>query len=334
MIGTVFVETKITKYNKRGIWITWENQIRNHGLSAAFGYKFIELDIKKPRLQRYLLSISQTIGWIIKERPDVVVAQNPSIVLSLLVVFVRPLFKYFLVIDAHNSGLFPADSRSAFLNSLARFLQKQAGITIVTNQDLAEHVSRNGGNPCVLPDRLPVVPKPLNKKILDGSINVVFVCSYHADEPYLEVFEAAKLIPKNVVLYVTGNHKNRFDVQSLSQNVKLTGFLPTDEYWSLLHSANIIIDLTTRENCLVCGAYEAVALSKPMILSNTDATKKYFTSGCVYTGPTAAEIASSILEITTNLKRFQDEIAILQVNLEIEWQKKLEHCIGCINKNV
>ena len=63
-------------------------------------------------------------------------------------------------------------------------------------------------------------------------------------------------------------------------------FLPVtcqkDEYVSMLYSVDATIDLTNRENCLVCGAYESVAAGKPMILSKTQALMEYFNKGAVY----------------------------------------------------
>lgn len=312
-----------------GLWITWERQLRNHGLSKAFGYNLVEIDFdsKVPRSKRYLLSVYKTIITIRNEHPDVVVVQNPSIILSLLAVFLRPFFKYFLVIDAHNSGIFPFDNKNKVLNFVAGYLQRKANITIVTNQSLADHVNKNHGHSCVLPDSLPDLPKKLTKIALDGKINIVFICTYHDDEPYEEVIDAAMDLSDDIVIYITGNHKNRFDNDKLPKNIRLTGYLPLEQYWSLLYSANVLMDLTTRENCLVCGAYESVALEKPMVLSNTLATRNYFSKGCVYADPTKNSISSAIKLVTSNLLNYQSDISSLKIELVEKWKSYLTSCI-------
>ena len=37
-----------------------------------------------------------------------------------------------------------------------------------------------------------------------------------------------------------------------------------------------MLDLTLKPNCLVCGAYEALALQKPMVLTGNPATRDLF----------------------------------------------------------
>ena len=86
-------------------------------------------------------------------------------------------------------------------------------------------------------------------------------------------------------LQVTGNpHKIGLSVaQRAPPNVHFTGFLADEDYWQLLRSADAIIDLTSKADCLVCGAYEALALGKPMLLSDNTASRELFGEGAVLT---------------------------------------------------
>jgi hypothetical protein len=312
----------------KGVWITWEHQIRNQGLSKAFGYILYEIDLdsKYSLWKRYVLSILKTILIVFREKPGIVVVQNPSIFLGLLAVIIQPFFKYKLVMDAHNSGIYPFNNKYQVLNHISRFLQRCVTVTIVTNQTLAEVVTNNGGRVCILPDVLPEVPAALKKVHLDGRINIVFICSYHDDEPYMEVIQAARQFEDDTVFYITGNHKGRIRGDTLGSNVRLTGFIPVIEYWSLLNSADIIMDLTTRENCLVCGAYESVALFKPMILSDTTATKEYFSIGAVYTKPTVTSIVDSVNEAIKKFKELSEQVQLLNRCLRSNWNMCLERC--------
>ena len=141
---------------------------------------------------------------------------------------------------------------------------------------------------------------------LDGRVNAVFICTFGVDEPYLEVIEAARAIPDDIYIYITGKFEGKVEQSTLPCNVKLLGFVPDDEYWLMLASADFIIDLTLRHDCLVCGAYEGVAMEKPLILSDTDALKSYFIQGCIYVKPTAHSIANGILEaVETTQPAFQ-----------------------------
>ena len=101
---------------------------------------------------------------------------------------------------------------------------------------------------------------------------MVFVCTYQADEPFREVIEAGRLLPESVQTYVTGNHTQVPHLPEIPSNVHLTGFLPDHDYEeALLNRADVVVDLTSMEDCLVCGGYEAVAIGKPLVTSDTAA---------------------------------------------------------------
>lgn len=308
-----------------GIWITWERQIRNRGLSEALGFKLYELTYNKSPILRYCILISTTLKTLIKEKPRIVVAQNPSIVLALLIVGLKKVFNYVSVIDAHNSGLKPKDGKICILNVVARLLQKKADITLVTNKELKNEVERNGGCAHILHDKIPNVKCNEHFRYkFEGQVNIVYVCSFAEDEPYREVISCGQKIPHNYYVYITGNHnKMKRDIK-VPSNAKLVGYVPDEEYWALLRGADIIMDLTTRENCLVCGAYEGVALGKPLILSNTLATKGYFSMGCIYVNPTVDSIAGGIMECVNKKKKLTDEQISLGIELRNEWLVEVE----------
>jgi len=89
------------------IWITWENQRRNKGISLALDWPLHELLFHKPGIIRYLLSIFGTIKLVMKNRPRILAVQNPSMVLAVLALVMRNFFNYRTIIDAHNAGIYP-----------------------------------------------------------------------------------------------------------------------------------------------------------------------------------------------------------------------------------
>ena len=308
----------------KGIWISWERHRRNIGISNALGFELFEIIIEENRLWRYICSSLKTVSIIIKEKPDIVVSQNPSIVLSLLVVFLKKLLGYKAIVDAHNSGIFPLEGKYKFLNLLSKIVQKKADITIVTNKELKNIVEKNGGKAFVLPDKIPKVCEKLEKLPLEDGFNIVYICSWVEDEPFDEVIKAAYLIPKNIFLYFTGNYKGKVQKYSLPENVRLLGYISEKHYWNLLFSSDAIMDLTKRENCLVCGAYEGIALLKPLILSDTKVQKDLFNKGCVYVKPEAISIAKEIKELVQNYNKLKEEIVELKESYEKIWDRSLE----------
>ncbi len=278
-----------------GIWITWERQRRNSGISSALGWPLYELIDGSPRLIRYGRLIVRTIRTLLQERPAVVCVQNPSIVLALLGILCRGVMGYRCIVDAHNSGLMPLEGRSRLFLEIARWIQRRADLTIVTNDKMKAVVEANGGEAVMLPDKIPAVP-PVEPVTTRGRRAVTYVCTFSEDEPYGEVIEAAGLLDEDTVVYITGNHRGRIDPESLPPNVELTGFIDEAAYWSLLAASDAVMVLTLREGCLVCGAYEAVAVERPLILSDTKALRSYFSRGCVYVMPDPRSIAEGIRE--------------------------------------
>jgi hypothetical protein len=306
----------------KGIWITWEKQRRNLGISSSLRFPLYEVLINKSRFIRYALSIYSTLKIIHCARFRVIAVQNPSIVLASVGVLSKYFLKYALIVDAHNCGIFPGEGDCKGLMLVSRWIQRSTDITIVSNCELASVVQSNGGRAFVLPDRIPDVP-PVGSIPLHGRANIVFVCRYHVDEPYKEVIEAATLLPSDVVIYITGNYKGKVNSLVSPKNVKLLGFVPDNTFWAYLNSADLVMDLTRREGCLVCGAYEGIALSKPLILSNTRAMKAYFSCGCVYVMPDAKSIASGILDAIENIDNLRSGILKLKQEIEHEWNDKI-----------
>jgi len=313
-----------------GIWITWENQGRNKGISIALGWPLYMIIYNKQRIIRYVLSSFKTLFVILKERPQVVVAQNPSIVLSGFVLLLKNFFGYAVIIDAHNSGIFPMEGRSKLLLILSKLIQRIADLTLVTNDKIKSVVESNRGSAFILPDKIPVVSEYCDFP-LSGNINIAYICTYSDDEPFNEVIKAAYELPGNIILYFTGNYEGKIEIDSVPKNIKLLGFIHESEYWSLLSSVDFIMDLTTREGCLVCGAYEGIALLKPLILSDTEALKSYFDKGCIYVAPKAFSIANGIKRAIIEHSDLASNIKFLKREIENEWDDNLNKFKEIIN---
>jgi hypothetical protein len=130
----------------------------------------------------------------------------------------------------------------------------------------------------------------------------------------VEVIRAAQDLDPETAIYITGRPKQ--DAEELrylaGKNVVLTGFLPETDFISLLHAVDVVIDLTTRENCLLQGAYEAVAAEKPMVLSGTAALRVHFNKGACFTNNTADDVARQINDALSRRATLVEEVKILK----------------------
>jgi len=284
--------------------LTWFEHRRTRELCAGLD---IELAVVATNLRgpvRYLVLGVRTLALLARRRPEVLLVQNPSLILAALGVVVRGVLRYRLIVDAHNEAVVPFVNRQRWVAGLSRWVTHHADLTIVSNRQLAERVALQGGRPFTLPDRIPV-PPAVSMQALDGPFNVVLIATFAPDEPVAAMFEAVRGM--DVALYVTGNHR-RLDstvAAGVPPNVRFTGFLDELDYWSLLRSADAIADLTLMDNCLVCGSYEALALGKPMLLSSNCASMELFGDCAVFTNNTAPDVRRAVERLRAEHARLQ-----------------------------
>ena len=92
-------------------------------------------------------------------------------------------------------------------------------------------------------------------------------------------------------LVLTGRPRREIEAP---ENVELTGFLDQDAYVGLLADAAAIVVLTDRDDTLLSGAWEAIALGRPLVVSETRALRTTFGDGVRYVASTPASIAEGI----------------------------------------
>jgi len=305
------------------IWIAWERHRRTIELNKVFSCKLYILTSKLQRIFKYPLLSLKTWKILHKKKPKILLVQNPSIVLTLLAILLKPFYKWKLIVDAHNFGVQPGQNVLKPLNFIFSFLQKRANLTIVTNEGLANLVRKNGGTPYILPDKIPTID--LGEKIeLNGQFCILYICTFSEDEPFMEVIKAADLLNDDVYIYITGAYTKWKKIAATApSNIIFTGYLSEKDYWTLLHSVNFTLDLTLLENCLVCGAYESISTGTPMILSDTKALKEYFYKGSVYTLNNAASIARSIAKALEKEPSLRKEVKELNQELSSQWKNRV-----------
>lgn len=280
---------------QRVIWVTWERQLRNQSMTNGLGVPLFMIQSRRSRALRYLTSAMRTFRLLLHERPRVVVAQNPSMVLCLWLLLLKPLMRFKLAVDAHYGGVVSANS-SRVVQGILDTINRSVDLVIVTNESQSAYVMALGGKPFICPDPLPDLEKHRSgESTVDKK--VFFVCSFDKDEPYREVLLAASMLSQEGFrFFVSGNYRRAGIDPDEFPNVRFLGFVPESEYYQQLFSSDVVADLTDFDNCLVCGAYEAMAAFKPTVLSRKPALQQYFTGGTVFTDNRAPEIAQAVRE--------------------------------------
>src|SRR5690554_5031771 len=293
--------TECNIMTSKNIWITWEDHRRSRELAKALEANYVAFHQRGSRYIRYPMLGLKTIFFLLYTRPDTVYCQNPSIILTTIVCFLKRVLGYKVIVDRHSNFKFQLIRSKKWkwkiFHLLSRYTIRKADLTIVTNDYLKDYVDSQNGHGFVLPDKLPTLSSA-NIKPLKGEFNFVFISTFSDDEPIEEVIAAIATMDLAYHLYVTGRYSSYKTLdrvlRDLPSNVTLTGFLSEPDYQSLLASADTLIIITDQEYTLTCGAYEAVALEKPMILGNTSTLREYFSMGAVYANPARDDLVAKM----------------------------------------
>jgi glycosyltransferase involved in cell wall biosynthesis len=291
---------------KKAIWITWEHQIRNKSMAAMLGADLHVILHGGGRLRRYFRCASESLATVRREKPDLVFAPNPSIALNYLLLIARFLYQYTFVTDAHFGGI-TAYNGNHFFQKALDICNRSADLVIVTNKNHASHVKSVGGNALVCEDPLPDLSRYVSGKPADKT--VFFICSFDVDEPFESVFEAARILEgDHFRFHVSGNYsKVGIDPTDYPQ-ADFLGFVAEHQFYERLFQSDVVLDLTEHENCLVCGAYEAMAAERPLVTSDRACLREYFDRGVIFTRHDSASIAEAVKAAYRERFRLREEI--------------------------
>ena len=327
---------------QRLIFVVW-NQIsrRSAELSKRIGAEYINLGrVDRPTLKRLfnlVVNFFRTYSLFRDRKPEVIFTFHAHPLITLSAAIYKKFNRCQVVADLHSAAYL--DHYRFPLKSLNRWVWKKADILLIHNRMSQNYFNQNipgySGKLFVLEDPIPAVPVHIREKNLygvKGKFVGILVSRFSDDEPVLPFLEQTKGA-NNIYIYVTGNYtKARITPdQAEGENYRLTGFLDDDKYWELLAGADFIIALTTREYTLLSAGYEALALEKPLLISDTDTLREYFQENVEYLDRLTGDIGKSMENIIVNLDDYQRKMFQLKQVKNAEWDTKIT---GLINKIV
>ncbi|HEY7464766.1 MAG TPA: glycosyltransferase family 4 protein [Candidatus Limnocylindria bacterium] len=266
---------------------------------------------------KYPRQFVATLWFLFRRRPAVVFVQTPPSFAAWAAALYAVMARAALVIDAHSDAFErPFWTKPAWLNSR---VARRATMTIVTTSHRARQLEGMGARAVVvpaIPTHLVVgAPPPLS------GFNVAVVTTWANDEPVEAVFEAARSCP-DVTFHVTGKAPavERFGGR-IAPNVRLTGFLDEPTYNGLLAASDAVMCLTTRDHTMQNGAAEAMYLGTPIITSDWDVLREYFSRGTIHVDNTPAAIAAAVQRMRSEATAMRAEVRSLQDETLHRWQR-------------
>lgn len=307
---------------RAGLWITWEVQRRNEELARAFGVEHHAiLHESTYGIRRYLWCILDTVRLVRARRPEVVFCQSPSVVLVMVLALLRAVWRFTLVADLHNAGVEALSDLPLPVRGLYRAAVGGCSGVIVSNEGLLPVVSPFQSQVFVLPDRIPSLRRATGPVALQRPA-VVVISSFAKDEPLAEILTAAQGVGGH--FYVTGKRSKAKDLLRFeSETIHFTDYLAAEAYDALLREADLVIDLTTRTDCLVCGAYEALAAGTPAILSDSAANRATFEGGFLFTDATVEALRASLRQGIAQADALARAMPAARRRFERRWDETL-----------
>ena len=276
--------------SRAAIWIAWEDHRRSRELAEEFDAEYFPIVVTGNRFKRYPISIFLTIKLLLFRRPRLVFCQNPSLVLNALCILASHVFRFRVVADRHSNFKFETYSSKnikwVVFRYLSRYTIKNSHFVIVTNSYLKEYCESLGGVAGVLPDKLPSLPQfqecencSISSQIDPNKKIVMCITMFDDDEPISHLVESSKYLAE-ANLYFTGNYKKVYSeadrIDSGKNGAVMLGFVSDEQYLQLLRNCDLVLVLTIKDYILNCGAYEAVAANKRVLLADTPTLRSYF----------------------------------------------------------
>ena len=270
--------------------------------------------------KRYVGQAKDTWQMLMQERPDVVLIQCPPVVAVFTVMRYAQTTGARYVIDAGTGAFLSPKWRWSL--PLLRMVARSALTTLVTNDHLKSVVEGWGARADILaftPGQYPA-GEPYSFTGDENHFHVFVVSTFEIDEPLDVVFQAARQLP-DVSFYITGNpqHAPAGRLAQMPANCHLTGFMPYTRYVGLMRSSDVVMDLTTRDHTLLMGAFEAISLGMPLIVSDWPILRSYFGKGALCIPNTAQGICEGVLRAQREHTALKRNIQLLREDLEREW---------------
>jgi hypothetical protein len=314
--------------NNKLLFIVWASNSRRAVTLAEYwggttSFHFNKSLKKKKYLAplRYVQQAWTTWRELETKKPQAVLVQTPPVFAGLVVMLWCKLRKRKYGVDAHSGSFYYKNWKWAL--PLQRIISRNATVALVAHEEVRKLVQGWGANAVFLEDKIPELPPTDGEIGTNGSKRVAIISSFDYDEPEPELFEAARLMPE-VTFYHTGNWRKAAPelIAQKPANLNLTGFVSDEDYRALLHNVDGMVVLTTEPNLLNCGAYEALAVQKPCVISDWQGLREYFRRGFIYVKNTPQDIAEGVRQMLNDRQTLVSSGQELLTELESGWTSK------------
>lgn len=322
------------------IFIVWGRELEHSRyLAEALDCRLKQIYRKKigkinlPVWTRYLWQGCQTIFILIKERPSLVVVQNPPVFLPLVVAVYSSLFGAKFIVDTHT--VFFLDKKWIFFHGLFRAVAKRAILNTCHNDKNLEILKKWNIKSMVVGPHMPkydlnklaeeLVDKDLSAAIKRASLPIMMVNRFANDDEWRLVIETAGIMPE-ATFFITGDVPKSLEntKKEAPQNVFFTGYLNHDEFMKLMWRCRVVLSLTKRKDTVLWSIGEALSMAKPFVTSDTEALIKYCGEAGIFTKATPEDLKNNIKKAVSESEVRKDILKKFFEDYRKNWQNKIQ----------
>lgn len=294
------------KQQGRCLFIVWKAyQRRAEVLAPLFDadIKFIPHLFRHKYLRPldYFYKLVVTVFYMIRTKPAYAIVQAPPHYAALPPLLLGTPY----IIDGHN-GIF-----QSYWHKLPLFntIMKKSSAIIVHNSEFLSMFGKT------YPEKpFIVVADPLqyigSDTIARKDNQILFVCSFDHDEPIDAIVNTIERTPDfNFVITADPKKLPAHQRQRLEacKNLRLTGFLSTEEYHETLCSSTAAIALTNMVATQQSGACEALSSNTPLIATRSTLSEKLFGDWAILVDNNADSIVAGIRQLNNTNLNLQSE---------------------------
>lgn len=329
------------------IFIVWGRETAlSKYIAQSLGAGFKQIYVKRvlffnlPAFFRYIIQGFWTVGVLLKERPKLVIVQNPPIFAPLLVLSYCRIFGAKLMIDSHTAVFL--DKKWQYFHRLFKFIAKRADLNTCHNYKNLEILKKWKVEPAMVfqfynPDYSAIIKEKMTDEKLEEALTkyafcIIMVNRFEQDDDWRSVVKTAQKMP-NFTFFITGDSSKikKGELSNKPENVFFTGYLEYDEFIKLMSKANAVISLTKRKDTVLWSIREIMALKKPFITSDSEVLRHYFGEVGEFTNHDPDDMKKKLEKVISQEKEVQKKIDKFLEKDKKRWRNELEQIKNILN---
>jgi len=285
---------------------------------------------------RYAWLALRTLSLLRRERPRVVLAQNPAIFLPLLLVLVKRFYKFRLVVD-HHAVWSMKTLRQPFLSQgiavLEAFVSKRADANMSPNNNWTRELRARGATDAfTYHDYIsqPIMTKGQGQtgewspfQLPPHRFLVIAAHGGHPQELLEEEVGAIRGLD-GYLLVITGKREklgHRIERMNLPINVIYPGYLDDTQYESLKRNADVALSLSIELNTVPHAIHEYLAFGIPTIVLKDPLLRSLFDGAIVEIQDARPETVGHAL---TRITQDSTVLNQLRENIQLNYEQRLK----------